>query len=327
MTGSPAGAIAPADEGAAPMNWGIATVAGPAGGRLAVVRDGQLAQLDELLPGVTAPDSIQAMLEDWDRWVQAIDDGVAAPAGIWSSAENAALLTPIPDPPCIYCCGANYYDHVAEMGALVPDFPGFHKEDEPPFHFLIPREALIADGEPVVRPANCEQLDWEVELVAVIGRRADRVSVADALQYVAGYSAANDVSLRDPVHIHRLLGMNFLMAKGQHAMKPFGPVVVPARFVDDPQNVGLSLTVNGVTRQQSTTANMIFSLAEQIAHLSGMVTLAPGDIILTGTPAGTAGAYDAYLRDGDEMVATVEGIGSLHNRVVAREERSSQGRR
>lgn len=303
------------------MAWGIAMVAGARGAQVAVALDGRIAPLAQLMSEAGssrhAPSSVQAMLDDWDGWVNAIDGVLAAQeSGLWSAVEDATLQTPISDPPSVYCCGANYYDHIAEMRELVPDFAEFHKDRETVFHFLVPPEALTADRCPVIRPADCRQLDWEVEVVAVVGRRADRVAVDDALYHIAGYTVANDVSLRDPGHRHRLFGVNFLMAKGQRAMKPIGPCVVPARFVEDVQDLTLSLTVNGMTRQESSTGNMIWSLAEQIAHLSSMIPLRPGDLIFTGTPAGTAAGHGTYLRDGDEMVATVAGIGSLHNRVV-----------
>ncbi|WP_439031565.1 fumarylacetoacetate hydrolase family protein [Gordonia terrae] len=185
------------------------------------------------------------------------------------------------------------------------------------FHFLSPATTLNAHGCDVVRPHGATMLDWEVELAAIIGRRARDISRDDALSTVLGYTVANDFSVRDPEMMrHPVFGIDWMAAKNGEGLTPLGPGIVPARFIHDHTELGLRLTVNGETRQKSNTSQMIVTLAEQIASLSSMITLEPGDVVLTGTPAGTAAAYGHYLNDGDVVEATVVGIGTISNTIV-----------
>lgn len=294
--------------------FAFARLGGPAQG-LAVLAGDRATPLEDIWPDGAAPRSVGGLLRDWDRHV----DLVAAvldrdpDRGGWPAQDQVRLAAPVDGDATIYCCGANYYDHIEEMGAPRPD-----KSASRPFHFLLPVTALQGHDGDVVRPAGVTRLDWEVELAAVIGRPARRVPAERALEHVAAYTVANDVSCRDEARVRvPALGVNWLWSKGQATLQPLGPGLVPSRFVPDPGDLALSLTVDGVVRQQSSTAQMIFSLAEQIEHLSAMTTLRPGDVVLTGTPAGTAAGHGVYLQDGDEMVAEVAGVGRLRNRVVA----------
>lgn len=266
------------------------------------------------LLGAQAPSSVRAMIGDWDGWCDRIADALTTPgsAPVFTAAEEVVFLAPLPDPSNLYLAGANYYDHIAEMKAHIPD-----KSVEDVFHFMIPSASLVGTGHDVIRPRGMAKLDWEVELAVVIGRRADAVKVDEALSYVAGYTVANDVSGRDAAIIHPIFGVRFLYAKGQATLTPMGPAIVPARFVPDPEHLTLSTRVNGEVKQDSNTSKMIWSVAEQISLLSAQAPLLPGDIILTGTPAGTAAAQGTYLTDGDVMILEVEGLGVLTNRVVA----------
>ena len=272
-----------------------------------------MARLTDLL--AHAPASIEAALDDWDAICDAVSGALAAlgEGPPWMPLAEAAFAPPLSRPSAMYCSGANYYDHIAEMNAQQPD-----KSVEDAFHFLISPAAMTGHLQPVIRPAGAENLDWEAELVAVIGRRAERVAEADALQYVAGYTVANDVSVRDASMRHPIFGARWISSKGQVTMKPIGPSVVPARFVSDPMSLRVSTHVNGEERQASNTNQMIWSLQEQIASLSRKVPLLPGDLILTGTPAGTAAGHGGqYLADGDVVTVNVEGIGTLTNTIVA----------
>ena len=160
-------------------------------------------------------------------------------------------------------------------------------------------------------------LDWEVELAAVIGKRARRVSVDKALDYVAGYSIVNDVSARDlNMRADYPFKFDWFQGKCHDTFAPFGPWIVPAWFIKDPQDLRMELTVNGESMQNDSTGNMIWSVREQIAYLSTIVTLEPGDVIATGTPAGVGMGRGTYLNDGDVMVASLEKIGSIRNRVA-----------
>jgi 2-keto-4-pentenoate hydratase/2-oxohepta-3-ene-1,7-dioic acid hydratase in catechol pathway len=292
--------------------FGFATIAHGAEWVPAVVTAAGVTSLSALL-GDGVPASVRGLFEDWDGWCDRVVAAIAAadPGVSWQATDVAAFGPPLPDPSNLYLAGANYYDHVKEMGVDPPD-----KTTEDVFHFMVPSGSLTGTGHDVYRPAGVTQLDWEVEIAVVIGRPADSVAPESALEYVAGYAVANDVSVRGSSIFHPIFGLRFLFAKGQATLTPMGPVIVPARFVPDPMNLSLSMLVNGEIRQESNTAQMIWSIQEQIAYLSAQAPLSAGDVILTGTPAGTAAAYESYLDDGDVMTATVDGLGVLTNRVV-----------
>jgi 2-keto-4-pentenoate hydratase/2-oxohepta-3-ene-1,7-dioic acid hydratase in catechol pathway len=286
--------------------FGLANIIVDGAPVLAASFDGVLHPVHNLVDG--GPSSFDEALERWDQWVEAIEvrlDAFDLPAGL--DAASADYRPAGAAAPVLWCAGANYTDHVAEMGAT-----DIVKRS---FHFLSPPSVRNTHGGTVVRPTGVQQFDWEVELAAVVGRPARHVSAADALEYVAGYTVANDVSVRDPDRVrHPIFGMDWTAAKNADGLTPVGPAVVPARFVPDPGHLDLGLTVNGVVRQKSNTSRMIVDLAEQIEALSALVTLRPGDFVLTGTPAGTAAGHNAaYLVDGDVMVASIATIGSLTN--------------
>lgn len=277
---------------------------------LAVLSDDRVRPLGDLWSG--APRTVSDLLAGWDGALDRIAAAVAGGTEDWTPAGEAAFLAPAAGEATVYCCGANYYDHVEEMGGTPPD-----KTADRPFHFLLPRAALCGHGADVVRPPGATQLDWEVELAAVIGHTADRVTADRALDHVAAYTVANDVSCRDPDRSRSAtFGMNWLWSKGQATLQPLGPALVPARYVPDPGALRLRLSVDGTVRQDSSTAKMIFTLAEQIEELSHNAPLHPGDVILTGTPAGTAAAHNAYLNDGATMTAEIERVGTLRNRIA-----------
>jgi 2-keto-4-pentenoate hydratase/2-oxohepta-3-ene-1,7-dioic acid hydratase in catechol pathway len=255
------------------------------------------------------PASARSMLSRWDEWCDAIDEALAADEGTgWIREGDVEFDAPIGDPSAIYCAGANYRDHMLEMGGTVPTEP---------FHFLVPPAALTGHRRAVPRPAGCSQLDWEVELAVIMGSTADHVAEEHALDCVAGYAVANDISARDPeLLLSPAFGVRWLTSKGQTGLQPIGPALVPARFVENPMDLELGLSVNGSVKQQSNTSQMVFSIAEQIAYLSRLMPLRPGDLILTGTPAGTAAAHGAYLADGDRITATVEAVGTLTNEIT-----------
>jgi 2-keto-4-pentenoate hydratase/2-oxohepta-3-ene-1,7-dioic acid hydratase in catechol pathway len=274
--------------------------------------------------GRDGPASVRALLDgpgDW--WARLGELDVVPGAGPgWVPVETVTFLPPLIDPPTIYMAGANYRDHIEEMTGAPVD-PAYLV----PYHFLAPAGALGGHGGVVHRPHGCEQLDWEVELAAVIGTRASNVEGEDALDHVAGYSVANDFSLRDfALRPDLPLGVDWLRSKCYFGCLPMGPAIVPSAFVDDPQTLKLSLSVNGAVMQDSTTALMVFSLAEQIAALSAIVPLLPGDIICTGTPAGVGFARDQFLEPGDVTVAEVEGIGTLESRIAGPDDTPHGGR-
>ena len=214
-------------------------------------------------------------------------------------------MLPIERPGKIVCVGMNYRAHAEEQGREPPPQPVL---------FAKWASALIGPGEAIRLPAISQAIDHEAELGVVLGERVRAVSVEKALEAVRGYLCANDVSARDLQRADR----QFTRAKSLDTFCPVGPLV-PAADVPDPQALRIRCLVNGEVRQDSNTADMVFSVAELIAFASEAITLEPGDLILTGTPGGVGEFRDPplYLRDGDEVTVEIEGVGTLTNPVRA----------
>jgi 2-keto-4-pentenoate hydratase/2-oxohepta-3-ene-1,7-dioic acid hydratase in catechol pathway len=231
------------------------------------------------------------------------------------------LHAPLLYPGTIYCAGANYADHVAEMARAQNMPPPADPRTlglKPWFFIKPPRACVVGPGARVARPHGSQKLDWEAELVAVIGRLARNVSVEEALNYVAGYTVANDLSARDLSRRTQLppgnpFHFDWTAHKGFEGSCPLGPWITPARELPDPQRLAIRLWVNGALKQDSNTSQMIYSVAEQISHLSSIATLHPGDIILTGTPAGVGAGRNEFLQPGDHVEVEIEALGRLEN--------------
>lgn len=215
------------------------------------------------------------------------------------------LAPPVTTPSKIICVGQNYAAHARASGLPVPPYPVL---------FAKYPNALVGHRDGVVLHGITTSLDHEVELGVVIGRRAVRLSVAGAMDVVAGYTVVNDISSRDL----QFADSQWIRGKSLDTWAPMGPTFVSADEIADPQALGLRSTVNGEVRQDSTTADMIFGIAEIIAFVSEAMTLEPGDVIATGTPQGVGMGFrpPRYLAVGDEVVATVDGVGSLKSTIV-----------
>jgi 2-keto-4-pentenoate hydratase/2-oxohepta-3-ene-1,7-dioic acid hydratase in catechol pathway len=293
--------------------YGVATVQDDHGTATALVVNDQV----HPLPGRPR---MADLLADWDASLERFEEhlrrGDLEPAG---AAQDARLLPPVPRPPNLYMAGANYADHAREMRKLPADAE-VPKAAEGPFMFLKPTTTLVGHREEVRIGQGCERVDWEVELAAVIGRRAHRVTADQALAHVAGYAVANDVSVRDRFvrgdAAEPPMKFDWFMQKGWATSCPLGPWLVPAGEAPGAHDAAMRLTRSGVLEQDSRTSQMIFPLAEQIAYLSAVVPLVPGDVICTGTCAGVGAGKGRFLAPGDVMVAEIEGIGSLENPVV-----------
>jgi 2-keto-4-pentenoate hydratase/2-oxohepta-3-ene-1,7-dioic acid hydratase in catechol pathway len=239
--------------------------------------------------------------------------GDAFPIGTSTPLSNVKLLAPIPRPrKNIFGIGLNYTEHVAESAASLDTSPDLPRQ---PVIFSKPPTAVIGPGEPILHNHEItQQLDWEVELAAIIGTAAKSVTRENALAHVFGYTVLIDMSARDC----RRAGQ-WIYSKGQDSYAPMGPVVVTADEIPDPQTLDLWLTVNGVEKQRSNTAFMLFKVDELIADISKGITLEPGDIIATGTPAGVGAGRDPqeWVWPGDVIIAAVDGIGTLRHPVVA----------
>lgn len=234
------------------------------------------------------------------------------------------LLPPLHPFATMYCAGANYRSHILEMAKANQQEPDADPKlsGQQPWHFIKPaRVCAVGQEAEVRRPALSQRVDWEAELAVVIGRQTEQVGIEDALSYVAGYACANDFSARDlsrrpQVQPGSPFRFDWLAHKCFPGSSPVGPVLVPASHVPDPQDLGIRLRLNGALKQDAHTSDMIFTVAEQIAHLSSMLTLYPGDVVLTGTPAGVGSATQTFLKAGDRVEVEIDGLGILTTRVV-----------
>jgi 2,4-diketo-3-deoxy-L-fuconate hydrolase len=235
------------------------------------------------------------------------------------AAESVTFLPPVRHVPKLICLAGNYAEHIRESGAVAVE-----KARTFPFFFLKPPSTTLRpSGSTIPLPANSpSHIDWEVELVVVVGTYAKCVSVAEARNVIAGYTVGLDLSNRrlrlNPQRAEqpRTAFHEWLCGKWHDGFAPVGPCIVPADGSIDPTNLRIRLTVNGLTMQDATTAQMIFDPYEIVSFASQIMTLEPGDLIMTGTPAGVGDARGVYLRPGDVVEGTIESIGTL--RIVIR---------
>jgi len=252
------------------------------------------------------------------------------------AVRSAGELTPLAPfrPGQIFQSGANYKTHVVQLMVAAAAEKG---DDDPertlrestalmteraehgtPYVFVGLPSAVCGPRDDVILPAIGAQHDWELELGVVIGTEAYQVSRDEALGHVAGYTIVNDITTRDRVFRPDMpgLGTDWLAGKNSPTFLPLGPWLVPAPFVPEPMDLRITLKLNGETMQDETTADMIFGIAELIAHVSSITPLRPGDLLLTGSPAGNGAHYGRYLREGDIMESTITGLGTQRNRCV-----------
>ena len=290
-----------------------------------VVRAGKVAALADLLPD--APATLGAVFEAWGTWSAVIDAAIAASEhAIWRNETEVVAQLPF-KPDNLFGAGANYRKHVIELivdrtfdgtsqlsreeryahGAKIMDERAASGK---PFIWVGLRSAIAGPSRPLLVPFDMTEVDCELELAVVIGRKARRVSRANALDYVAGYTIANDITARELVDRPdaRALGMDLLASKSAPGFHILGPYVTPARFVPDPQKLHIQLQLNGDVMQDEGTDDMIFSVAQLVEFASAYVQLHPGDVIMTGSPSGNGTHFDRFLRDGDVMVGKIDGI-------------------
>jgi 2-keto-4-pentenoate hydratase/2-oxohepta-3-ene-1,7-dioic acid hydratase in catechol pathway len=285
------------------------------------------------IPEVTmVPSSVRTILEGGDttlELVRRIADRVAANEGLADDLRasevlipraNASLLAPIPDPSMVLCCSLNYREHLKEMNTPIP---------EKPAAFVKAIASIVGPGTPILLPkSNAEMVDWEGEFCAVIGKPCYNVSADEALDYVAGYTLINDVSARDwipvlmnakglmgPIHAweQSILGKQF------PTFCPMGPALVTKDEIGDPNSVQLTTKINGVTMQYANTSDLVFGIADLIAHYSKFYRFLPGDVVSTGSPSGVGYGRNPkiFMRDGDLVDVAVDGVGVLSNPVAS----------
>lgn len=261
--------------------------------------------------------SLAALLADWD----ASADTLAALASAAKALRDGRLQLErlsgalgVPYAPArIFATASNYYEHAAEMGTkLAP------RSESTPYIFMKAETSVTPTKTAVIMPTSTQKLDWEVELAVVIGRGGRDISVERAYEHIAGYAVINDISARDLSRRSDYpFSHDWFRGKSFDTFAPLGPWFVPRDCIADPMDLRMQLTVNGEPMQDASTRGMIFNIAEQIAYLSGILTLKPGDLIATGTPTGVGMGRNLYLKAGDVMVASIAQIGAIENHVVA----------
>lgn len=235
------------------------------------------------------------------------------------ATESVCFKAPVPNARKLFCLAGNYQEHIREGGGTA-----YAKEETYPYFFMKPAStALIGSGEAICLPKIARAIDWEGELAVVIGRRGRNIAAAQAEEYVAGYTCFNDISERrlavpeGRVAREKDKFFDWLVGKWCDTGGPAGPYLVTRDEVPDPHALALRLRVNGVTKQDSNTRQMIFQIPELIEFISRIVTLEPGDMIATGTPAGVGHARNEFLKAGDIVEVEIERLGVLRNPVVA----------
>lgn len=291
----------------------------------------------DLRPLLGPATSVRSLLDDWDANLadlQSIADDAQARDG--APVDDLRLHAPLQRPGQIFQAAANYRQHVLDLMAAAAargdssdglnegDREAAHQElnrrleDGRPFVFLGLAHAMVGPYDDVVLPTGSAQPDWELELAAVIGRSGRRVPAADALGLVAGYMICNDVTSRDALARpdSKALGLDWLAGKNSPTFLPTGPWLVPSRHVGDPMDLEISLRVNDRVMQSESTADMVFGVAELISYISEIAELRPGDVVLTGSPAGNGASHGIFLKPGDVMTGQITGLGTQVNHCV-----------
>jgi len=276
------------------------------GPRVAVLGSRSLIDLNRADDGL--PSCPKQLLAAWDEQKPRVEAAVASGRGVVDDVVQ--LLPPIPHPEKVVCVGLNYADHARETRTTPPS--------EPVIFSKFPT-AVRADGEPIVLPRLSQEVDYEAELVVVIGRGGRHIHRHQAMAHVAAYACGNDVSARD--WQRRKPGGQWLLGKSFDSFAPLGPAMVTADEIPDPGDLDVCLRLNGQIMQQSNTNQLIFSIDFLIAYVSAVCSLAPGDLIFTGTPEGVGFVRrpPVYLKPGDWVEVEIERIGVLRNPVVAEE--------
>lgn len=251
-----------------------------------------------------APQDMRALIADWDAQAPKLAGAEGHAAGI--ALADVTLEAPVPNPEKIMAIGLNYKDHIAETGLATP---------EEQLWFAKMTNCVNAPNGDIELPKVSHELDWEVELVAVIGKGGRHISAADAADHIFGYAVGNDVSVRD----WQRKTAQWVMGKTFDTHGPFGPAIVTSDEIGDPHRLDISCTVNGQVRQSSNTKHLLFNVFDQVEELSKAMTLKPGDLIFTGTPGGVGHAMkpSVYLKEGDVVVCEIEELGKITNKVVA----------
>lgn len=258
--------------------------------------------------------AMYALIQSWDAAAPVLSAIADGPSTDGTPLSGVTLAAPIPHPGAIYCAGANYYDHAKEMTGKDLDRTGVE-----PLFFIKGMSCIVDPGADIhLSDTYSQKYDWEIEIALIIGKTARKVSVENAMDHVMGYTIMNDLSARDRGERKDWpFGMDWVRHKSFNDSAPMGPWITPASQIADIQNLALKTEISGEVKQDSNSDKMVFSCAEQIHFLSHQLTLKPGDVIATGTCAGVGAFAGTFLKPGDTIKMTVEGLGVLENNVVA----------
>lgn len=230
------------------------------------------------------------------------------------SQDDVVFGPPIPNPPKLLCMAGNYATHIREFDKLAGNFS--KKQNYPLIFLKSPTNTIIGHNQPIRITKDAAKIDWEAELAVVIGKKGKHIPSRLAYDYVLGYTIINDVSDREFQINEERNTVDFFRAKCLDTFAPMGPYLVTKEEIEDPHNLNIKLRVNGVTKQDSNTKYMVFSIPEIVEFISSIMTLEPGDVIATGTPEGIGATSGEYLKPGDVIETEVEKIGILRNKVV-----------
>jgi 2-keto-4-pentenoate hydratase/2-oxohepta-3-ene-1,7-dioic acid hydratase in catechol pathway len=299
------------------MTFKLASIGSDQGAAAALVVGDRVVEIASAT-GAEQDRSMLALISNWPMSLPRLQEIAARADKLGKPLESVKLLAPIANPGGIYCAGSNYSDHAAEMSAragkaLPPDPRTLGLRS---WHFLKTMHCVSGHDDAVPMHPRGKKIDWEAELAVVIGKKAFQVSEEDAFDYVLGYTIANDLSARDLARRDALpdssmFKPDWLAHKVWDGSCPLGPWITLAGDIPDPHSLTITLDVNGVIKQDSNSGEMIFNINEQIADLSRNCTLWPGDIILTGTPAGVGAGRGEFLRKGDVVRIRIERLGEL----------------
>lgn len=282
-----------------------------------VLLEGRIVELRSIWQGEDCPGSMLEVLQTGPTVLKEIA-GLVPLAKDYIELDSVKLLAPIPRPGKVIALAGNYTEHIKEAG-LALGLSESPRQTTVPRPFLMPATVVIGPGEEIPWPVYSRQIDYEIELAVVIGRIAKRVGPDQALDCVAGYTIANDVSARS---VTFKKGRDkrpwdefydWLNGKWADGFLPMGPHLVTADEIEDVQNLDMELKVNGKVRQKANTAQMIYPVADIVSFISHIMTLEPGDVIATGTPSGVATATGEFLQAGDIIDCTIERLGTLRN--------------
>ena len=307
-----------------------------------LVRDGRVRDLSGF-------GTVNDLLRDWDDAQRRLDELAAErDTGDWTDLTNLDVRCPV-SPGQILQAGANYRKHVVDI-VMAERRAGLsqtgHNSDVPeaevrqwaqnmmderartgaPYVFAGLPSALTGPYDEIILPERGERHDWELELAAVIGKPARNLTIQNALDHVAGYTISNDITTRSLVYRHDLkaIGTDWFAAKNAPTFLPTGPYLVPARFAGDPANLRITLRHNGIARQDESTADMLFDLPAILAYITQVTLLLPGDLVLTGSPAGNGMHWGVFLAEGDLVEGEITGLGTQRNRCIRKRESATR---